>query len=169
MTAHALKGDRERCLEAGMDEYISKPIKARVLFDTIVAVLAKSDARETHDTAPPAPAERFSWAEALDAVKGDAEIRELIMKAAFEELPQSMSAVRQAVADNDADALSGAAHKLAGAIRYFGDTPAYMRARALETMGKERDLKDATSLVAPLEAEIADLLTTLSTRLEAGA
>ena len=39
MTAHAMEGDRERCLDAGMDDYIAKPIKADVLFDTIEKVM----------------------------------------------------------------------------------------------------------------------------------
>jgi len=39
MTAHAMKGDRERCIDAGMDEYVSKPIRSKQLFDTIEAVL----------------------------------------------------------------------------------------------------------------------------------
>ena len=42
MTAHAMKGDRERCLEAGMDDYVAKPIRAKQLFDVIETVLGPS-------------------------------------------------------------------------------------------------------------------------------
>jgi CheY-like chemotaxis protein len=56
MTAHALKGDRERCLEAGMDEYVAKPIKARQLFDAIAATIGSS--RPSGDPPDNAPAGR---------------------------------------------------------------------------------------------------------------
>ncbi|NOX55432.1 MAG: response regulator, partial [Planctomycetes bacterium] len=52
MTAHALKGDRERCLAAGMDDYIAKPIRSRELFQTIAAVLHRWE-----DRTPPPPTE----------------------------------------------------------------------------------------------------------------
>ena len=64
MTAHAIKGDRERCLEAGMDEYVSKPIDSDKLFDAIEILSPK---REIHEAA----SNLFSCLHALDSMNLD--------------------------------------------------------------------------------------------------
>ena len=54
MTAHAMKGDRERCLEAGMDGYVAKPIRAKELFDTMQQVIPSPDDRDPDRHSPTA-------------------------------------------------------------------------------------------------------------------
>ena len=87
MTAHALKGDRERCLEAGMDEYIAKPIHARQLWETIERVLEGAATPETPVGSPFLRGERCEWSEVLKAAKGDRTVAATIVEAALEELP----------------------------------------------------------------------------------
>jgi len=157
MTAHALKEDRERCLQAGMDEYVAKPIRARQLFDAMEAVMgvpAESDV--------PAREEPLDWDKALSAMKGDHRLLRIVVDAALEEIPRLMSAVREAIAGEDAAALRLAAHTLKGAIRYFGDSPAFDHAYELEMMGQQSDLRNAQETLATLEGEMKHLTSELS-------
>ena len=71
MTAHAMKGDRQRCLEAGMDEYIAKPVRARRLFHTIQTVLRTSAEPGVRSDPTPTAAEVLDWSAALSTVRGD--------------------------------------------------------------------------------------------------
>ena len=124
MTAHALAGDRERCLDAGMDAYTSKPIHAREVFEAIATLLGKS-ARSTQAAPCVLPAEEaFDWTTAVAAVRGDARLRMIVAQAAVEEIPHLLSALHQAVTNEDAMALRLAAHTCKGSVRYFGTNPA---------------------------------------------
>jgi CheY-like chemotaxis protein len=157
MTAHALAGDRERCLEAGMDAYIAKPIHAREVFEAIATLLGES-ARSTEAAPSVLPAAAvFDWSTALAAVRGDAKLRRIVAEAAVEEIPQLLNALRQAVADQDAAALMLAGHTCKGSVRYFGATPAFDHAYQLEMMGREGNLQGAADVLAVLEQELGRL------------
>jgi len=157
MTAHALKGDRERCLEAGMDAYIAKPIRVRHLLETIDSVLG----RDSPPQRSPAVA-GLDWEEALRAVKGDRKLVRVIVDAALEEAPRLLRSIREAIDRSDADALRLTAHTLKGSIRYFGATRAFELAFQLETMGHDRDLGRAAEVLAILETETARLMAALA-------
>jgi CheY-like chemotaxis protein len=161
MTAYALKGDRERCLEAGMDGYVPKPIHGEELFDAIVAVIGTSADTENppKDTLP--EEERFDWNNALEAVWGDSEMRELVLETAAREAPLLLAAVRTAVDDGDAPALLHSAHTLKGLMRYFGENPAVNHAFELEMMGRNQDTGGAGQTLAALEAEMKQFTSTL--------
>ena len=124
MTAHAMKGDRERCLEAGMDDYVSKPIRADKLFDTIAGVLGPRGgegltAGSTLRSAEPI----VDWNAALEAVDGEQELLHTLVQAVVDEMPKMITAVRRAVDGRDPDGLGTAAHTLKGSLRYFASTP----------------------------------------------
>src|SRR5213079_36176 len=70
MTAYAMKGDRERCLQAGMDGYVSKPVRVQGLLDALEQVVRGRPAAGTAGTAA-APGDGLDWAVALDYVAGD--------------------------------------------------------------------------------------------------
>ena len=150
MTAHALKGDRERCLEAGMDEYISKPIHVRQLLETIERAVGGSAAPGT-----PAESEGMDWNTVLKAARGDRELLDTIVTAALDELPRLLAAIREATAAGDRTGLRLSAHTLKGSVQYFGATAVFELACRLERMGMEGDLTAAPVALNCLETELA--------------
>jgi CheY-like chemotaxis protein len=161
MTAHALKGDRERCLDAGMDDYVAKPIHARELSDSMEALLGSSaGAGEFSETAP-AGKKEFDWAEALAAVSGDRQLLRVVVQTVLDEAPELVAAVRRAVAREDPAALKLAAHSLKGSIRYFGPSRAAELAWQLEKMAREGTLQGAEMTVAAMEGDMQRLVAAL--------
>ena len=143
MTAHALKGDRETCLEAGMDEYVAKPIRAHQLFAAIEAVIADRPALSAPPTRSLPQGGGVDWSEALRAVQDNPALLATIVEAALEEIPRLLASIRRAVSDRNSTALRLAAHTLKGSLRYFGAAPAVEQAQCLEQMGSDGDLHAA--------------------------
>ena len=150
MTAHAMKGDREVCLAAGMDGYITKPIR----FSDIEKTLAVLDSMS--GAANPDPS---SWnrTAALDRIDGDEELLRDLCRIFLEESPQLLQRLRQAVIAGDAEGVMRAAHSLKGEAGYLGAGAVSHAARQLEDMGREQDLSQAGDTLATLEREVANL------------
>jgi two-component system, sensor histidine kinase and response regulator len=153
MTAHAMKGDRERCLQAGMDGYITKPIR----FGDIEKTLASFSGAQP--VARAAPSEKILWAkgEALDRLGGDEELLRELCQIFLEESPKLLQKLRQAVVDTDPDAVMRAAHSLKGELGYLGAAGASQAARELEDMGHKKNLLGAGEALLVLEREMAGL------------
>ena len=166
MTAHALKGDRERCLAAGMDAYIAKPIRADELLDTIEALFATSGEAATSPATPQPGHAIGDWPDAMRAVRGDHRLLRIIVEAATKEVPRLMTAIREAVAGGNAAELQLAAHTLKGAIRYFASSPGFELVRRLEKMGQDNNLEGAQESLAALEAEVQTLTPALADYLQ---
>ncbi len=161
MTAHALKGDRERCIEAGMDAYVTKPIRAEVLLDAVESLVAGGEPAPPCAEALPEQA-ALDWSEALRVVRGDRRLLRAIVEAATEEIPRVTTAIRKAVTAGDAAQLQLSAHTLKGAIRYFASSQGFEQVRRLEKMGRDKNLEGAQQSLASLEAEVRRIIPALT-------
>ncbi len=152
LTAHAMKGDLERCLRVGMDGYVSKPIQARTLFDTIERLVPLP----LEMAAQPA-ADLLDYSALWRQLGGDRGLlREIV--AAWEGSSQELlREIRSAANRQDGVALSQAAHALKGAVSNFFAGHAVAAAQKLEDLGRHNDLAAARRACEELESEIARL------------
>ena len=156
MTAHAMKGDRERCLLAGMDGYISKPIQPQELFQAIDRALSPeaeivSAATAATSPRPPAPEEPLDTAELMRRVGGDVALMKELVGVYLDTCPARLAELREAVARRDARAVQRAAHTLKGMVGQLGASAAYEAALRLETLGRARELSETETACAALE------------------
>ena len=161
MTAHAMRGDRERCLAAGMDEYISKPINPRELFE-IIARLDLSFANEV----PALPDEKqsggiFDEDLLMARVDGDLELLRKVIEMFKLDCPRLLSQMQQAVTKQDTSALKRSAHSFRGGVAIFTTKSAYQTAEKLEQMATESNMAGAEKALLALRAETEHLMSAL--------
>jgi signal transduction histidine kinase/DNA-binding response OmpR family regulator/HPt (histidine-containing phosphotransfer) domain-containing protein len=161
MTAHAMKGDRQRCLKSGMDDYIAKPIHAPELLrlvDTLTAAGAAGASLSPADSGPsaaPAPGGAvMNVEEALERCGGDHELLAELVQLFYEDLPQLLTELDRAVAMSDPDRVRRAAHTLKGAVGNFSAQPAFEAARDLENAGRDSRLGHAPRLLETVHREL---------------
>ncbi len=157
MTAHAMKGDRERCLNAGMDDYVSKPISSTTLMDAIYRVVpVPRDAPEnTPDPAPPEPVIHEDQRNALlEAFNGDVTFFKDVAGMFISDYPPMIDTVKQAIEDGDKELLSRTAHAIKGMARNFQADAAADAALQLEQAAAEERFDTAADLSRQLAAAL---------------
>jgi signal transduction histidine kinase/CheY-like chemotaxis protein len=167
MTAHAMKGDRERCLQAGMDGYISKPVQSDLLYGTIQSVI---EGRAPNTISPQPVSFETPRGKIIDFDKiaerlgGDMSLFQSAINLFEEDCPLLMARIRAAIEARDFMELSAAAHALKGSLLVLSAQRAADAALALEQIGQERQLQGAPETLKLLESEIAALLVELKTQ-----
>ena len=165
MTAKAIQGDRERCLQAGMDDDISKPVRLENLEEALERWIPKG---ESLVHAEPKQVPRFTQAEpeasALDpALTGrlrslaaaDPNVLDEIYQSFLSSTEEYLDALRKAAQAGDPDALAKAAHALKGASGNIGASDMWEFCRQLELLGNARSVAGADDLTRYLERESA--------------
>ena len=167
MTAHAMKGDRERCLKAGMDGYISKPINSRDLDEAIAGACGRSavqigNSREIQGRGA-APAKTIPWdiARTLERLGGDDNLLREVVEIFLEDGPKQMGSLRQAIAEGSAEGIEKTAHSLKGELGYLGMPEVSQKAGELEEMGRKHDLQHTAEVFAVFNAGISEVLSSM--------
>ncbi len=157
MTAHTMKGDRERCLAAGMDDYVPKPIREDQLFAAVEGWPSELDKSQISEDGEAQRKPVLNWQAALARVKGKEELLKRLVPLFLEQFPKLLSEAREAIAQRDNKTLERAAHTLkssAGSLCAFAASDAAQR---LEEIGRDPELANAEAAYGKLEEEIARL------------
>ena len=172
MTAHAMQGDREKCLQVGMDDYIAKPIAVPAL----IAVLKKWLKPKGEESRTPEgnTAEQkagageppiFNRAAFMERVMNDEELARVIIAAALEDLPNQIKLLKNYVAAKEGQRIERQAHAIKGATANLGGEALSAIALALERAGKAGDMTAITARMAELDHQFEALVSALKNEL----
>jgi PAS domain S-box-containing protein len=162
MTAHVVKGDREGCFEAGMDEYVSKPIDSDKLFEAIEK-LTHAPGTKKSAAADPVTVDNKLLLKAFD---GDWNFLKEVVEVFLDDYPRLLDNLRRSFNEGDCDTFMRSAHSLKGMLKNFRAENAAEVAFDLEKKGKEADLNGVQADIESLAAQIAEVDNTLRNMIE---
>jgi HPt (histidine-containing phosphotransfer) domain-containing protein len=159
MTAHALQDDRERCLAAGMDDYLAKPIDLAALADALkrwTGALAQDAAAAPNADVVP-PDEIWDRAALADRLGGDLSALRKIVAAFLDDIPRQMQILKQALDEGDCDTAARQAHTVKGAAANVGGIVSSRIAADLEKIVRAGEREAARSRGSDLANALAAL------------
>ncbi len=152
LTAHALEGEREKCLAAGMDDFLTKPIRAATLYDMLGRWLSPQAAQAALDE-PALPDDALAAARQMYGAKFG-ELAQLFLR----DSPHRLDALALAVRDSDAAQVANVSHTLAGSAGAVGATQLSSMCKKLEVTARAGKLDDVAGKFAAIEAEYAQMV-----------
>jgi PAS domain S-box-containing protein len=163
MTAHAMKGDRERCLEAGMDDYLAKPVTQSTLAEILEKWLPGEDSGEEDAMEPPAWDHENEARDAappcwdrdamMERLMNDDELAASVVQAFLEDLPEQIETIRQSLAAGDLEEIRRRAHTIKGSSANVGGEALRAAAAALEASARGEAVGETGARTEALEAE----------------
>jgi CheY-like chemotaxis protein len=169
-TAHAMKGDREKCIDAGMDGYIAKPLHPAELYAAIEGHVGQGVSVD-HVPVGPAPEVKkmnaeenaaIDFDEALERISYSKEILRDLAQLFRQECPTMMDEIRRAIVEKDAEVLRRSAHTMKGSLDVFSAKSARELALELELMGQDGEFDHAETKLQRLVEETDRVLDALN-------
>ncbi len=181
MTAHAMPEDRQRCLAAGMNDYVTKPFNPQKVAKTLAHWLGQNQSLPSPSTpesepvtepksepvaepvdaaAPMTALPIFDQAALLDRVGGEQDIMQMIVEGFIDDMPERIALTEQAVSRREASNIAVQAHTIKGAAANIGAERLAAAAQALEVTAKGDDWTQLTAQLIRLQAELQAFIST---------
>jgi two-component system, sensor histidine kinase and response regulator len=164
MTAHAMKGDEERCIAAGMDTFLTKPIRTQELVAVLDQILARKSPSEGALTLPPKlpGTEAIDLAGTLERLDGDRELFDELAELFKSDCPKLVEGMRRAIVLHDAKSLGNFAHTLKGSSANLGALAVSQAAGELERLSLDGNVDNTRDQFKALQGEIERLFSDLA-------
>ena len=174
LTAHAMKGDDDKCREAGMTDYLTKPldrVKLQACLERHLGKLGGEEPQAGAEAAPEAPpaAAPVDWTAFLKSMDGDETLARELVDLFIESGDETLAAILSALGANDYAAVSEQAHSLKGASANLRATATAQAAARLEAAAKARDIPQIDTLTTALQTEVTRTIHFLRTKVAASA
>ena len=178
MTAHAMQGDREKCLRAGMDDYIAKPIFPEALARALEKWIRRPEgttenhpargraqskgekvesAMEVDGTANDKNDVVFAWEAFLERLMGDEDLARTVIAGFLDDLPKQIATLKERIGNGALEPAADQAHKIKGAASNAGGYQLSAVAHTMETAGRTGDIDRFRSLMSDLEKAFVQL------------